>query len=131
MKNLQQAKYKDDNGREVDASVVQVLAPYTHIADGFYNWSCGSCGNDHASRSCGWPIMGQVLGCDSCHKLNLLVPTDCDDIMGMRKLQWNSQERDEECKRLQGIEKYNEDKLLEIKRSILATIQQAIHTVAV
>lgn len=130
MKNLSQEKYKDENGHEVDAATVQALAPYTHIVDGFYNWSCGSCGTDHSSRSCGWPIMGQVLECHSCAKMNLLVPTECDAIVNMRKLQWNSKERDEECLRLQGIEKYNEDKLLEIKRNLLAVIQQAVHTFA-
>ena len=78
MKNLFQERYKDDNGHPIDASKVEVLASCTHIADGFYKWSCGKCNAEHDSRACGWPIAGQVLECKECKTMNLLVRTDCE-----------------------------------------------------
>lgn len=73
---LGQKFYKDDNGRDVDASLVQFLAPYLHVCDGFYNWECGRCGREDSSRACGWPIAGQVLKCSGCGAMNLLVKTN-------------------------------------------------------
>ena len=78
MKHLFQEQYKNDNGYPIDASTVQALASYTHIADGFYEWNCGKCDAKHSSRACGWPIAGQVLECKECHTMNLLVRTDCE-----------------------------------------------------
>src|SRR5208283_2666104 len=98
MNNLQQVKYKDENGREIDASSVEVLAPYMHVADGFYNWTCGACGSAHATRSCGWTIQGQVLPCDTCKKMNLLVKTNCEEIQQLMQREWDDEERKVELK---------------------------------
>lgn len=126
MNNLQQVKYKDENGTEIDASRVEVLGPYLHIADGFYNWTCGACGSGYSSRSCGWPIQGQVLICESCKKMNLLVRTDCDALTELARRKFEAEERDRELKRLKEIEKFNDDKLLQIKREILSLVEKAI-----
>lgn len=77
-KLLSQETYKNDNGHDIPASEAEVLAPYKHVFDGFYNWDCAVCGHEHSSRACGWPISGQILVCDKCHKKNLLVRTDFD-----------------------------------------------------
>lgn len=68
--------YKDDNGREISAALVEFISPYQHLVDGFYRWECGGCKNEDGSRSCGWPIAGQVLRCSNCQALNLLVKTN-------------------------------------------------------
>ena len=85
---LAQKEYVDDQGHPVLATTVEI-APYTHIADGFYKWECGSgsCRALHASRSCGWPVAGQVLRCEKCGTLNLLVKTnvkELDECFGMK-----------------------------------------------
>jgi hypothetical protein len=126
MKNLQQEKYKDDNGRDIEASKVEVLAPYKYHVDGFYQWTCPTCGFDHNSRSCGWPISGQVLACDQCHVKTLLVRTNCIEIDEVLQGKWRSEERDKENERLKGIEKYNADELQKIRFKILGIVEQAI-----
>ena len=80
---LLQETYKNDNGNEISADKVEYLAPYKHVIDGFYEWECGACGKKHSSRSCGWPISGQVLQCESCRKMNLLVRTNTDELSAM------------------------------------------------
>jgi hypothetical protein len=77
---LNQPTYKDDNGNVIDASKVEYIAPYTYVVDGFYHWECGQCGDKHSSRSCGWPISGQVLKCQKCGHMNLLVKTNIDEL---------------------------------------------------
>ena len=75
-KFLNQPQYKDHNGNPISADLVQCIAPYKHVIDGFYNWECGQCKHEHASRSCGWAIAGQVLTCEKCGYFNLLVKTN-------------------------------------------------------
>ena len=103
-KCLNQESYKDDNGKEIPASKVQCLAPYKHIVDGFYKWECGRCGKEHGSRSCGWPIAGQVLECDGCQTMNLLVKTNCEEIDKAFGLFIHMEERNKELTRLVNIE---------------------------
>lgn len=79
-KTLGQRTYKDENGNEISADKVEFIAPYQHVADGFYNWECGQCGNTDNSRSCGWSISGQVLKCRKCGYYNLLVKTNTDEL---------------------------------------------------
>ncbi len=124
--NLLQKKYKDDNGHEFDAADVQCLAPYTHIADGFYNWTCGICHHDHSSRSCGWPISGQVLHCDGCKRMNLLVRTNCVEIDEAMSGKFRAPERDRELERLQGIEQFNEKQLSRIRAELLRRIEMSL-----
>lgn len=126
MKNLQQEKYEDDNGHEIGASEVQMLASYVHHADGFYDWTCGSCGAEHADRW--WDIFGRVIACPDCKKMNLLVRTNCAEITELARRKFESEERDLELKRLQGIEKYNDDQLLKIKREIMGLVEDAIRS---
>ncbi len=73
---LGQIEYKDHQGNPIAASEISFIAPYKHIADGFYNWCCVGCGTEHSNRSCGWPIAGQVLRCSGCGSMNLLVKTN-------------------------------------------------------
>src|SRR5271167_2759870 len=98
MKNLQQEKYEDDNGHEIDASKVDVLAPYVHQADGFYNWTCGSCGAEHSDRW--WNISGRVIMCPTCKKQNLLVRTNCKEITELVRRKMEIDDRDRELERL-------------------------------
>lgn len=121
MKFLQE-KYKDDNGHEITAEKVQVLAPYQHIADGFYRWQCGSCDKEHGSRACGWPISGQVLKCDGCRKMNLLVRTNCEEIDKAFGSYLANEERTKELERLRGIEKYNAEQVAKIWNEVRDTI---------
>ena len=116
MKHLHQEKYEDENGYEVLAADVDVLAPYTNIADGFYHWVCGACGAEHSDRW--WDISGRVIKCPACTKLNLLVRTNCKEITEWARQKWVSEERDLELKRLKGIEKFNADAILKIKQEI-------------
>jgi len=78
---LSQKIYKNDDGNEIASSEVDVVTTYEHIADGFYKWFCAECGNEAASRTCGWPIMGQVLKCKKCNKNNLLLYSGTDRVM--------------------------------------------------
>lgn len=77
---LGQTGYVNDNGVATDPDEVEFLAPYKHVVDGFYTWECGNCSQSHGSRSCGWPISGQVIACESCKKKNLLVRTNTNEI---------------------------------------------------
>ena len=77
---LGQKEYKDDNGNSISAEKIEFIAPYKHIVDGFYEWECGQCGNKHGCRSCGWPIAGQVLRCEKCGFMNLLVKTNTAEL---------------------------------------------------
>jgi len=84
---LNQTTYLDDQGHSIEAAKVDFIAPYQYGFDGFYKWQCGSCKFERATRSCGWSIAGQVLECESCHKRNLLVKTNCteiDECIGMK-----------------------------------------------
>jgi hypothetical protein len=128
MLNLQQAVYEDGDGHPVEAAKVQALAPYVHIADGFYNWTCGACGTGHSDRW--WNISGRVLPCHGCKKLNLLVRTNCTEITEALSGQWQSKERDEENEKLRGIVKFNDEKVQEIRRGILRTVEEAVSQAA-
>lgn len=77
---LAQVEYKDSNGNHIPADKVQCIAPYKHIIDGFYEWECGQCHEKDNSRSCGWPIAGQVLSCPKCGYMNLLVKTNTEEL---------------------------------------------------
>lgn len=75
---LAQKKYTDCNGEPIDASTVDGITVYNHIADGFYEWYCFYCNKIHSNRSCGWPIAGQILYCSDCMKWNLLLRSDIE-----------------------------------------------------
>lgn len=87
---LGQLNYKDDNGNPISSREIDYIAPYRHIVDGFYEWECGNCKARQSSRSCGWPIAGQVLKCtessnmggspNGCGKMNLLVKTNTEEL---------------------------------------------------
>lgn len=124
MTNLQQPKYEGDNGQEVDASVVQVLAPYVHTCDGFYTWTCGACFAENGYRW--WNISGRVLECPSCHKMNLLVRTNCKEITALTQRNFDAEYDKSELECLKAIEKYNKEELAKIKRGILARVQESI-----
>ena len=126
MNNLLQEKYKDDNGHDFEASDVQCLAPYKHLSDGFYRWTCGSCFHEHSSRSCGWPISGQVLRCDSCQRMNLLVRTNCIEIDEAMSGKFRAPDRDAELERLRDIEKFNEVALSRIRGELLRRIELSV-----
>lgn len=126
MKNLQQEIYEDDNGRPFEAEKVACLAPYTHIADGFYTWTCGSCGEENSDRW--YNISGRVMECHSCRKTNLLVRTNCAEI---NKLTWRNFEFEElklQVARLKDIEKFNDDQLLKIKQEIMKLVEDAVRS---
>jgi hypothetical protein len=74
---LSQEEYVDNNGRKVPASKADQVATYYYVMDGFYTWYC-PCGEEHSTRSCGWPIAGQVLRCPKCGKHSLLLRSDTD-----------------------------------------------------
>lgn len=126
MKNLYQEKYKDDNGRDIDTSRVEFLVPYRYHVDGFYEWACPKCGNDHHSRSCGWPISGQVLACDACKAMSLLVRTNCVEIDEALHGKWQSVERDKENERLKDIQKFNDEQLKQVRWQVLNVVEQAL-----
>ena len=73
-----QDEYVDDNGQKVKADVIQNITTYYYIVDGFYEWYCGHCHEVYNTRSCGWPIAGQVLTCQKCGQNNLLLRNDVD-----------------------------------------------------
>jgi hypothetical protein len=60
--------------------------------------------------------------------MNLLVRTNCAEITELARRKFESEERDLELKRLQGIEKYNDDQLLKIKREIMGLVEDAIRS---
>lgn len=126
MINLQQEKYKTDNGQEIDASVVEVLGSYQHIADGFYNWTCGRCSTQRTDRSCGWPISGQVIRCEKCTAMNLLVRTNCAEIDEALSGKWRAPERDAELERLRGIVEINESKVRDVKQRLSPEVRTVI-----
>lgn len=79
MIGLAQKEYVNHNGEKISAEKVEGVTTYNHIADGFYNWPCYSCGEMNGSRACGWPIAGQVLVCHKCEMHNLLLTSSTDD----------------------------------------------------
>jgi len=103
-KFLTQENYKDSSGKDIPASKVQCLAPYKHIVDGFYTWQCAHCGKEQGSRSCGWPIAGQVLECGECQTMNLLVKTNCEELDKAFGLFINMERREKELERLANVE---------------------------
>ena len=124
MKHLQQEKYEDENGLPVEAAKIDCLAPYTYVADGFYNWACGLCGAEHSSR---WiTVSGRAHKCETCGKLNLLVRTDCNEIKEALEGKWRAPERDKELERLKRIEVLNTDKLAQLRYKILAEVGRMI-----
>lgn len=125
-KYLQQTSYKDGNGHGINSSAVQVLAAYRHICDGFYDWACGSCVFEHHSRTCGWPIAGQVLKCESCGKMNLLVRTNCIEIDALMRRNMEVEYDKKELERLKDIEKYNEAQVNQIKSQLWNVVQSAL-----
>jgi hypothetical protein len=127
--SLQQAQYKDDNGRDIDASNIEYLAPYRHIADGFYRWECGQCKYEHSERSCGWPISGQVMRCQKCGQMSLLVRTNCAAVDEALSGMWRSAEQADENARLKDIQRYNTEQVADIRRRVLWAVQQAVAAV--
>jgi hypothetical protein len=121
MKNLQQDKYEDDNGREFNAADVDVLAPYVHHADGFYSWTCGGCAQEHSDRW--WNISGRVVKCANCQKMNLLVRTNCREITELTRRNFEAEYDKKELERLKGIEKHNADELTRIRRKLIEAVQ--------
>lgn len=102
--HLNQESYKDESGKDISASQVQCLTPYKHIVDGFYKWQCAHCGKEQGSRSCGWPIAGQVLECNGCKTMNLLVKTNCSELDKAFGMLIRMEEREKELTRLANIE---------------------------
>lgn len=66
--------YEDENGRNLKRSEIDSLGTYEYKTDGFFNWECGLCKNEHSSR--GFKIGGTVWTCNKCGKKNLLIRTD-------------------------------------------------------
>lgn len=138
MKNLQQEKYEDDNGREFPADKIDCLAPYTHIADGFYLWTCGSCGVEHSDRW--WDISGRVVKCGDgrtealgesrilpgCGKMNLLVRTNCKEVTEALSGKWKQKEIQEENERLKDIQKFNKEEFSKIRGETLNLVNAAL-----
>jgi hypothetical protein len=125
MKRLQQEKYTTDNG-EILAADIYTLAPYQHLGDGFYTWECGYCRTEHNSRTCGWPIAGQVEKCDKCKNVNLLVSTLTNELNALRASTWADDGRQQELESLRTIQRFNEHDLLDIRRKIIDEVQIAI-----
>jgi len=75
-----QKEYVDHNGNKMSVEKVENISTYKHIMDGFYTWVCSNCRNKHDTRSSGWPISGQILKCEECKKLNLLLRSDTDEV---------------------------------------------------
>jgi hypothetical protein len=138
MKNLGQAVYEDDNGREFPAEKVDCLAPYTHIADGFYHWTCGSCGEEHSDRW--WSISGRVVKCGDgrsealgehrilpgCGKMNLLVRTNTKDITEALGGKWRQAEIAQENERLKDVVKWNDEQFRKIKADVMNAVEQTL-----
>ena len=138
MKNLLQDKYEDDNGHPFEASEIDCLAPYTHIADGFYHWTCGLCGQEHSDRW--WNISGRVVKCgdgrsealgehrvlQGCGKMNLLVRTNTKEITEALSSKWKSAEMEAENERLKNITKYNDEQFRRIRGEVMNTVEQAL-----
>lgn len=138
MKNLGQAIYEDDNGREFPAEKVDCLAPYTHIADGFYRWTCGGCGEEHSDRW--YSISGRVVKCGDgrsealgphrispgCGKMNLLVRTNCKDITEALSGKWRQVEIAQENERLKDVVKWNDDQFRKIKADVMNAVEQTL-----
>ena len=124
MKNLQQKVYEDDNGNEISADKVDYLTSYMYIADGFYNWSCAACGEDHSDR---WHrVSGRVLKCQTCGKMNLLVRTNCTEINEALSGKWRQPEIAAENERLKGVQKWNEQELQKIKAQVVNAVNVAL-----
>jgi transcription elongation factor Elf1 len=74
IKNLVDKDYLSENGKTISAEEIDVLATFSFGSDGFFTWTCGSCGKVHNSRA--FQVVGIVYHCDSCGSKNLLVRTD-------------------------------------------------------
>jgi hypothetical protein len=126
MKNLQQEKYEDDNGHEFPADKVDCLAPYGHVCDGFYHWTCGSCGEEHSDRW--WNISGRVIKCGNggCGKMNLLVRTNCKEITEALSDKWRQKEIQEENERLKDIQKFNKQEFEKVRSETMNIVVIAL-----
>ncbi len=123
--NLGQEQYEDENGFPFPASKVDALAPYTHIADGFYDWTCGACGAEHHDRH--FKFSGRVSACKKCDKMNLLVRTNCAELNELIGEKWESGERDQELNRLRGIKALNDAEIAKIRTQVYEEIRQAVN----
>jgi hypothetical protein len=130
-KCLNQESYKDSSGKDIPSSKIQCLAPYKHMVDGFYNWECGLCGREHGSRSCGWPIAGQVLECDGCKAMNLLVKTNCEEIDKAFGLFIKMEERDKELTRLVNIEQELNMLKARLTGNIIQGLTERVHAILI
>lgn len=119
---LLQPDYEDEDGRRIEASKIDAIGTYVHVADGFYNWDCGACNGQNSDRW--WKIAGRVVKCKHCHKLNLLVRTDCDYINEAVAKRGFYEQNNAEIERLRSLEKYNKEQLQAIKQSILSKFTQ-------
>ena len=128
MKRLQQDTYHNDHKDWLPIQI-QTLAAYQHIGDGFYVWECGSCWYEHSSRTCGWPIAGQVESCEQCKSINLLVSTLTDEINELRSRKWAEESVMKELEELRGIQKYNADQLIALKRELWDAVESAMRKV--
>ena len=121
MTNLQQEAYEDDNGHALPASKIEGLGTYSHVGDGFFQWTCGSCGYEGHNRM--FSISGVVIKCEGCEKMILLVRTNCTAITEALQAKWVSEEQAAENTRLKDIAKYNVDQIREIQRVILNAVK--------
>lgn len=122
--NLAQDQYEDENGHPFPASKVDALAPYIYIADGFHNWTCGSCGVGHGDRH--FRFSGRVSACTNCGKMNLLVSTNCEELAELRGKKWESEERDRELNLLRGIKALNDTEIARIRTQVYEEIRQTV-----
>ncbi len=126
-KTLAQEHYKDENGHDIPASEVRYLGPYRHLSDGFYRWECGQCQHEHSNRA-GWSISGQVMRCDKCGQMSLLVRTNTVEVSEALAGMWRAPERDAELKRLEGLELLNREQIGRIRRELLSRISSAVES---
>ena len=127
---LEQKFYKDDNGRPIESNKIQSIGIIKYGSDGFYHWQCVDCNSVTSSRSCGWAIAGQVIQCDTCGVLCLLLRTDTDYITELCEQRYKSEERDKELERLKGIELINNNMIREISMKFHTSVTEALRKVA-
>lgn len=124
--NLKQEFYKDHNGHAISRDAAEYLAAYDHVIDGFYHWSCGGCSEKYTDRACGWHIAGQIIECQKCHAMNLLVRTDFDWINERLGKAGLEEEQARELERLKGVERLNAEDIQRIRQEIYDKVQQAL-----
>ena len=152
MTNLSDKEYEDEHGKMVPSEQIDCLGSYKYHCDGFFQWTCGRCGVQHASRwyrvaglvwYCGRPrtTYFETIGPDrlsipftvydeGCGAKNLLVRTNCAEITESLTKKWEETERWKENEKLRGIQKLNHDKVWEIYREMMRAAEVALTAAA-